>query len=60
MGHPDSQPKLMGKQINVMLTPLPSNKRKRKYTLDANEEAIDDTGSDEGDDAHDGEASAKA
>src|SRR3954466_2373647 len=47
MGHPDSTPRLMGKQINVMLTPLPTNKRKRKYTLDANEEAIDDTGSDE-------------
>jgi translation initiation factor IF-3 len=31
MGHPDSPPKLMGKQINVMLTPLPTNKRKPKY-----------------------------
>jgi translation initiation factor IF-3 len=31
MGHPDSSPKLMGKQINVMLTPLPTNKRKPKY-----------------------------
>lgn len=51
MGHPDSEPKLMGKQINVMLTPYPSNKRKRKYTLHADEEAIDDTGSD----AHDEE-----
>jgi hypothetical protein len=29
-----------------MLTPFPANKRKRKYTLQANEEAIDDTGSD--------------
>jgi translation initiation factor IF-3 len=43
MGHPDSTPKLMGKQINVMLTPLPANKRKRKYTLHVNEQAIDDT-----------------
>ena len=50
MGHPDNQSKLMGKQINVMLTPLPENKRKRKYTLQANEQAIDDTGSDAGDD----------
>jgi translation initiation factor IF-3 len=31
MGHPDNEPKLMGKQINVMLTPLPSNKRKPKF-----------------------------
>jgi translation initiation factor IF-3 len=31
MGHPDSEPRLLGKQINVMLTPLPANKRKPKY-----------------------------
>jgi translation initiation factor IF-3 len=31
MGHPDSEPKLTGKQINVMLTPLPANKRKPKF-----------------------------
>lgn len=31
MGHPDSQPKLAGKQINVMLSPNPANKRKPKY-----------------------------
>lgn len=31
MGHPDSEPRLMGKQINVMLTPLPVNKRKPKF-----------------------------
>jgi translation initiation factor IF-3 len=46
MANPDSDARLMGKQINVMLTPFPANKRKRKYTLQANEEAIDDTGSD--------------
>jgi translation initiation factor IF-3 len=51
MGHADSEPKLMGKQINVMITPYPANKRKRKYTLHANEQAIDDTGSDH--DEHD-------
>ena len=53
MGHPDSPPKLMGKQINVMLTPYPANKRKRKYTLNADEEAIDDSGKDDHDDDHD-------
>ena len=53
MGHPDSAPKLMGKQINVMLTPYPANKRKRKYTLHADEEAIDDSGKGDHDDDHD-------
>ncbi|TAG29385.1 MAG: translation initiation factor IF-3 [Verrucomicrobia bacterium] len=53
MSHADSEPKLMGKQINVMLTPLPQNKRKRKYTLQANEVAIDDTRDDESDDEQD-------
>ena len=28
-GHPDSPPKLIGKGINVMLSPLPRNKRAR-------------------------------
>jgi translation initiation factor IF-3 len=46
MANPDSEARLMGKQINVMLTPFPANKRKRKYTLQADEEAVDDTGSD--------------
>ena len=31
MGHPDSDPKLTGKQINVMLSPLPPAKRKPKF-----------------------------
>lgn len=31
MGHPDAPPKLNGKQINVMLSPLPENKRKPKF-----------------------------
>ncbi|MBA4136123.1 MAG: translation initiation factor IF-3 [Opitutus sp.] len=36
MGHPDSPPKLAGKQINVMLSPNPVNKRKPKhYTREA-------------------------
>ncbi len=50
MGHADSTPRLMGKQINVMLSPHPVNKRKRKYTLAHGEEAVDDTGSDHGHD----------
>jgi translation initiation factor IF-3 len=31
MGLPDSPPKLNGKQINVMLSALPPNKRKLKF-----------------------------
>lgn len=55
MGHPDAPPKLMGKQINVMLTPYPANKRKRKYNLHADEQAIDDAGTDEHDQDEDQE-----
>ena len=33
MGHPDTEPKLIGRNIHVMLTPLPVNKRKPKYHL---------------------------
>jgi translation initiation factor IF-3 len=31
MGHADSDPKLIGRNIHVMLTPLPPNKRKPKF-----------------------------
>jgi len=31
MGHPDAEPKLVGRNINVMLTALPANKRKLKF-----------------------------
>jgi len=31
MGHAEGEPKLNGRQINVMMTPHPSNKRKLKY-----------------------------
>lgn len=33
MGHPDGMPKLTGKQINVMVSPHPTNKRKPKYLV---------------------------
>ncbi|MDR1011803.1 MAG: translation initiation factor IF-3 [Opitutaceae bacterium] len=57
MGHADSQPRHLGKQINVMLTPLPANKRKPKFLLpddDAGDIPEDDSASsaddDDGDD----------
>ena len=31
MGHPDAEPKLIGRNIHVMLAPLPPNKRRPKY-----------------------------
>ena len=31
MGHPDADHKLIGRNIHVMLTPLPANKRKAKF-----------------------------
>ncbi len=46
MGHPDTEPKLIGRNIHVMLTPLPVNKRKPKYHLtDDHDEAaeVDET-----------------
>lgn len=46
MGHPDSDPKLLGKQINVMLTPLPANKRKLKFHVKEDDEGAD--GAEEG------------
>src|SRR3954470_23661242 len=33
MGHPDSEPKLIGRNIHVMLTPLPPNKRKPRFHM---------------------------
>ncbi len=41
MGHPDADPKLVGRNIHVMLTPLPANKRKRKF------QPVDDDGESE-------------
>ena len=31
MGHPDNEPKLLGKQLNVMISPHPANKRKLRF-----------------------------
>lgn len=38
MGHPDAEPKLIGRNIHVMLTPLPPNKRKPKFLMPDNED----------------------
>ena len=55
MGTADSSPRLLGKQINVMLTALPASKRKPKLLRpDDNEDDIpDDSASSTSDDADD-------
>lgn len=44
----DNQPKLVGRNINLMLTPLPANKRQRRFTEengknDADSESVNET-----------------
>lgn len=43
MGHADNEPRLIGRNINVMMTPLPANKRKPKFLKPEDEhEEIED------------------
>lgn len=42
MGHPDAEPKLIGRNIHVMLTPLPPNKRKPRFYTRGQDEDIED------------------
>ena len=60
MGHPDADPKLIGRNIHVMLTPLPVNKRKPKFHPVENSPAIDDGPDLEADDDEGGKSSASA
>ncbi len=41
-GHPDFQPKLIGKSITVMISPLPRNKRAKNPNENPNPDAADD------------------
>lgn len=51
MGHPDAPPKLIGRNIHVMLTPLPPNKRKPKWHVEGSAlQAVDDGPEQEQDD----------
>src|SRR5580692_900695 len=43
MGHPDADPKLIGRNIHVMLTPLPINKRKPKFHVKGEENGAEDS-----------------
>jgi translation initiation factor IF-3 len=49
MAHPDADPKLIGRNIHVMLTPLPVNKRKPKFHVPDADQAEHD-GSSSGED----------
>ena len=53
MGHPDAEPKLIGRNINVMLTPLPANKRKPKFYLRDQPEDLDEVGNEGSQDSDD-------
>lgn len=60
MGHADNIPKLVGRNINVMISPLPANKRKLKFlredddheALEAQEDEHDDHDDDHDDEEH--------
>ena len=53
VGHPDNEAKLVGRNIIVMMTPEPANKRKMKYNVEADASAPGDQ-SDEADDPCEG------
>ena len=46
MAHADADPKLIGRNIHVMLTPLPANKRKPKFITPSEEEPADEVSDD--------------
>jgi translation initiation factor IF-3 len=61
MGHPDAEPKLIGRNIHVMLTPLPVNKRKPKWHVEGSARTAVDDGPDQGgDDDDDGDGTPPA
>ena len=46
IGIADTEPKLIGKNINLMLSPLPARKRVRKFSVDNDEAAEDEVSND--------------
>ena len=59
MGHPDAEPKLIGRNINVMLTPLPANKRKPKFYTRGQDEDIEESASTEHDEENESSGAAQ-
>jgi translation initiation factor IF-3 len=61
MGHPDADPKLIGRNIHVMLTPLPVNKRKPKWHVEGSAlQAVEDGPEREDEDDDEGEEAPAA
>ena len=60
MGHPDADPKLIGRNIHVMLTPLPVNKRKLKWHVKDDQQAEHDDEESEAPEAPEASASTGA
>jgi translation initiation factor IF-3 len=60
MGNPDAEPKLIGRNIHVMLTPLAPNKRKPKFQSQGSSPAVDDGPDLSGDDDEDDKPTAGA
>lgn len=59
MANPDNEPRLIGRNINVMLTPLPANKRKPKYShhlVDSEQEEDQDLEDEDDEDIEDDDA----
>jgi translation initiation factor IF-3 len=50
MGHCDSEPRLAGRNLTVMITPLPANKRKLKFHVSEDEVGTHGTSHDDEDD----------
>jgi translation initiation factor IF-3 len=55
MGHPDADPKLIGRNIHVMLTPLAPNKRKPKWHVEGSASQAVDDGPERDDDDDEGD-----
>jgi translation initiation factor IF-3 len=58
IGVPDNEPKLIGRNVNLMLSPLPARKRVRKFSV--SEDAADDVATDETAPQNDGQAAQPA
>ncbi|MDR0534437.1 MAG: translation initiation factor IF-3 [Verrucomicrobiales bacterium] len=55
VGVADAEPKLIGRNINLMLTPLPQRKRTRKFTKETDEDFEDDSDQPDANDEDSGE-----
>ncbi len=59
MATPDNEPRLVGRNINVMLTPLPANKRKPKFKVEEDESGPEEQGAPASSDSEQSDAGAE-